>query len=534
MGFKSLILNKNTTKKIGSIPSDTDVINFSEVKTWLKPKTILKYINKYENVTLLTYKTGLLFKPFLTSIALKLLSRKKCIVEDDSGNVLNINYQFLIKNFFKYIKDLQLTSKLLETVSVELDKVKNQCKAKTLTKPIDFSKPSIYLRTDLWFGVTSGGSVGHIAGVLNNLDNFTGLPIFISSDTIPTVREDIKQNIIQPNADFANTNIELWTLNFNKIFYNEALNYLKNTEPSFIYQRYSLNNFSGVKLAQHFNVPLILEYNGSEVWICKNWGEPLQYEYLSEEIELLSLNFADLIVVVSQPMKDELIQRGITPEKILVNPNGVNPDKYSQAIDGSSVREKYKIQDKTVIGFIGTFGMWHGAEVLAEAFGLLLERYPEYKEKVKLLMIGDGIRMPQVKENIEKYNIENYCILTGLIPQEEGPIHLAACDILGSPHVPNPDGTKFFGSPTKLFEYMAMGKGIVASDLDQIGEILEHNKTAYMVKPGDLEELITGLKTLIDKKELRDKLGNNSRQEIISNYTWKKHTERIINKLIKY
>ena len=51
---------------------------------------------------------------------------------------------------------------------------------------------------------------------------------------------------------------------------------------------------------------------------------------------------------------------------------------------------------------------------------------------------------------------------------------LAACDVLASPHMGNPDGTRFFGSPTKLFEYMAMGRAIVASDLEQIGEVLEH------------------------------------------------------------
>jgi glycosyltransferase involved in cell wall biosynthesis len=123
------------------------------------------------------------------------------------------------------------------------------------------------------------------------------------------------------------------------------------------------------------------------------------------------------------------------------------------------------------------------------------------------------------------------CILTGLIPQEEGPDYLAACDILVCPHVPNPDGTRFFGSPTKLFEYMAMGKGIVASDLEQIGEVLEHNHTAWMVTPGDVESLMLGLKTLIDDRQLRNRLGEAARCEVVAKYTWSQHTQKIIDKL---
>src|SRR5207237_125725 len=76
-----------------------------------------------------------------------------------------------------------------------------------------------------------------------------------------------------------------------------------------------------------------------------------------------------------------------------------------------------------------------------------------------------------------------------LVPQDDGPEHLAAADLLVSPHVTNPDGTPFFGSPTKLFEYMAMGRPIVASDLEQIGQTLEHGRTAWLVPPGDVEAL---------------------------------------------
>jgi glycosyltransferase involved in cell wall biosynthesis len=388
----------------------------------------------------------------------------------------------------------------------------------------------VYLRTDLAFGLRSGGSLGHIAGVLNHLDEFAGKPIFLSTDRIPTVKKDLETYIILPKKEFWDFR-ELSSFYFNEIFVQMARMYLKDTKISFIYQRYSLNNYSGLKLAKLYNVPFIMEYNGSEIWVHRHWGRSLKYEKLSERIELLNLKAADLVVVVSQVIRDELLNRGIDANKVLANPNGVDPDLYSPDIDGSGVRRQYYLNGKNVIGFIGTFGKWHGAEILAEAFGMLLQRYPEYRRLVTLFMIGDGMTMPLVKRNIDKYAIKENCVLTGLIPQEEGPMYLAASDVLVASHKPNPDGTPFFGSPTKLFEYMAMGKGIVASNLNQIGEVLKHDQTAWLVKPGDVEALIEGMKVLIDDTEKRKRLGRAARNEVVAKYTWKEHTRKIIEKL---
>jgi glycosyltransferase involved in cell wall biosynthesis len=396
---------------------------------------------------------------------------------------------------------------------------------------LNLSARPVYLRTDLCFSVRSGGSVGHTAGVLNHLDQFIGKPIFLATASIPTVRDDLEFHYVSPADTFWDFR-ELPSLHFNEAFERNAHSLLNGERLSFIYQRYSLNNYTGVKLSRYYDIPFILEYNGSEIWVNRYWGKRLKYEILSERIELLNLAAADVVVVVSQPLKDELIGRGVESDKILVNPNGVDPEKYEPAVDGSGIRRAYNLSgENVVIGFIGTFGPWHGAEVLVEAFGSLIQAYPPYRDRLRLLMIGDGVRMAQVQDSVTKFSLEDICILTGLVDQDEGPAHLAACDILASPHVPNPDGTPFFGSPIKLFEYMAMGKGIVASDLEQIGEVLEHGSTAWLVKPSHSESLMLGLKTLIDDKKLRHKLGLAARREAVANYTWHEHTKRIIAKL---
>src|SRR5439155_12156466 len=112
-------------------------------------------------------------------------------------------------------------------------------------------------------------------------------------------------------------------------------------------------------------------------------------------------------------------------------------------------------------------------------------------------------------------------VFTGLVPQEEGPRHLAAMDILVAPHVPNADGSRFFGSPTKLFEYMAMGRPIVASRLEQIGEVLEDGRTALLVPPGDEEALARALLRLVDEAGLRASLGAAARSRVVERHTWR-------------
>src|SRR5205807_8148558 len=123
-------------------------------------------------------------------------------------------------------------------------------------------------------------------------------------------------------------------------------------------------NYSGAYLATAHRLSFILEYNGSEIWMARHWGAPLRFSKWALDIELCNLRAADAIVVVSQALKDELVERGITREKVLVNPNGVEISRF----DPDAIREKSRTLRKTlglegriVVGFIATFGRWHGA-----------------------------------------------------------------------------------------------------------------------------------------------------------------------------
>jgi glycosyltransferase involved in cell wall biosynthesis len=101
--------------------------------------------------------------------------------------------------------------------------------------------------------------------------------------------------------------------------------------------------------------------------------------------------------------------------------------------------------------------------------------------------------------------------------------------VLVAPHVPLPNGVEFFGSPTKLFEYMAAGKAIVASRLGQIGEVLEHGVTGWMVEPGSVDELGEALVAVAADPELRRELGAKARRQASEHHSWQLNARRVIN-----
>ena len=504
------------------------IVTLDEFSEWTRSGAFLAAIGRYHGARILVPRLETVGRPLRLALALRALVRGAIHVEDANGQRRRISTPQLLAWLARYASEPFRVSGFLRRVEHEVAAIESAPRAPHLN--FDFAKPPLFLRTDLSFGVRAGGSVGHIAGVLNALDAFTGTPIFVTTDDVPTVKASIERHFVAPREAFWNFP-ELPAFVLNCAVAGEASGALGDRAISFVYQRYSLNNYAGLQLARTRGVPFVLEYNGSEIWMSRHWGRPLKYEPLSERIERLNLRSADAIVVVSRALREELVGRGIDPRRILVNFNGVDEERYRPDVDGRRIRKAYGLEGKLVIGFIGTFGPWHGAEVLARAFVSLWQQRPDLRTQLRLLMIGTGAGAAAARTIVAAGGADDGTAWTGLVPQEDGPSHLAACDVLVAPHVPNPDGTPFFGSPTKIFEYMAMGKGIVASRLDQIAEVLTHDRNAWLVEPGDVDGLADALQRLTLDADLRRRLGAEARRDVVAQYTWQQHARRTIEHL---
>jgi glycosyltransferase involved in cell wall biosynthesis len=321
-------------------------------------------------------------------------------------------------------------------------------------------------------------------------------------------------------------------LTYNLRFVRSVYAELKGCRARAFYQRHGRFVVAGALLARRLRIPLVLEYNGSEVWLAENW-DPSRFKPWLRLCEDVALAAASLVVVVSEPLREELIHRGIPPQRILVSPNAVDPAVFRPECGGESVRKRFGFGPAdVVVGFLGTFGYWHGVEVLQLAIQILLEdpaRRSESK-RLRFLLVGDGLLRAEMIRALQSHQEAGRVIFTGAIPHGQVPAHLDACDILVSPHVPMRDGRAFFGSPTKLFEYMAMGKAIAASRLDQLAQVLEHKKTAWLVTPGDARELADALDRLAGNAELRRHLGGNARRVAVEQHTWCGNAARLLDR----
>ncbi len=365
---------------------------------------------------------------------------------------------------------------------------------------------------------SAGGAISHIRGFLNGVKT-TGVTCRVFSGNL--LAQDAFASEVIPGVSRPYFFWGAVMLSYNFLFARGVRQSLGSSRPRFLYQRHLAFSVAGAILSTRLKIPLILEYNGSETWIAEHWDpNPLRlWIRLCEEVALKS---AARIVVVSRVLRDDLVKRGIAPDRIRVNPNAVDTNFFYPGRGRDSGRAELGIKNGDVlIGFVGSFSLWHGIGPLQQAITRLLTTQSPCR--MRFVLIGDGLLQAEMRAALAAFERTREVIFTGPLQPEKVVEYLDASDILVSPHIPMPDGSRFFGSPTKLFEYMAMGKAIVASRLDQLGEVLEHERTALLVTPGNPEELEQAILRLALDAAEREMLGAAARQAAVDHHGWSRN-----------
>jgi len=515
----------------GEVPVDVDVAgaDLMQFPAFIEQVRNLRWLRgaffRWREVGLVVPWAGRRPRPFAVAVVLRLLSRGRCWIRDPGGGAVTVGPWLLAKLAARLLIDGLARHRILAEVRRSVAELREWVDAGPRALALK-PGPAVFLKTDLWLSAAAGGSVTHTAGVVNRLGEFFGPPLVFAPAPNPLLAAAHEFHLILPDERHWDY-LEMPALAFNARARRMVLEALAGRSPAFLYVRYGLNSFAGVALARDLGVPLVLEYNGSEIWVDRHWGRAPARGALAEEIEDLCLAAANLIVVVSDPLRRELRGRGVPETRILVNPNGVDPEVFRPDVDATALRASLGLEGRRVVGFIGTFGPWHGTELLVEAYARCVEQHPDWRESTRLLLIGDGARRPATQAMVERLGLRRDCVFAGLVPQSEGPRYLACCDLLVAPTLPNADGSEFFGSPTKLFEYLAMGRPVVASRLGQIGEVIEHGRTGWLVTPGDAAALAEGIARVAGDDALAASLGRAGRAAVIERHSWRAHVQRI-------
>jgi glycosyltransferase involved in cell wall biosynthesis len=388
---------------------------------------------------------------------------------------------------------------------------------------LDHAFKIAFLSTYSWSGVPGGASV-HTTSVIRHIsERLPGKTFLICSSDLPAI-EGVVAHKIEPSP-FIHISKILETLIGNYRFVGKAAPILRKIAPNILYQRCRLYDQTGVGLSRKLGIPLVLEYNSSEVWTSINMGGKLRLPGTARKIETTNLQRADAVVVVSDELKEDLVRSGVDPEKVFVNYNGADTRLFNPAIDGNQVRSSLGLEPGAiVIGYTGSFGKCHGLFLLAEAAKSLSDRARRYQ----FLLIGSGPEEEALKKKIREEGLEKSIILAGSLPNQMVPEYLAACDILIAPYTPLPDGSRFFQSPMKIFEYMAMGRPTVTTALGQSRKIIKDGVTGVLVEPDSAEALARAIEKLAESPDLRAAMGRSARLEVEANYTWGRNAARTL------
>lgn len=311
---------------------------------------------------------------------------------------------------------------------------------------------------------------------------------------------------------------ELMSLAYNLYGYWMLRRATKARRPDLLYERYSLNTFCGVWAARRLGVPLILEVNAPLAYEQDALGM-LAFRRLARFSERWICSNSTRTIVVTGVMKDLLVEEGVPRERIVVVTNGVDPAKFHPGVQGRQVVARHALEGKLVLGFVGWFRPWHGLEMLLQAFHDA--RLADLG--ARLLLVGDGPARPDLDRLIARNGLGDDIVFTGPVPHEDIPAHIAAMDVAVQPSAPE------YACPMKIIEYMAMAKCVVAPDQPNIREIVEDGKNGLLFEAGNAAELRRTLLRALRESEVRQSMGRNAFETVISRrFLWKDNAERAL------
>jgi glycosyltransferase involved in cell wall biosynthesis len=269
----------------------------------------------------------------------------------------------------------------------------------------------------------------------------------------------------------------------------------------------------GKKWILETNAPLSVESKSDRKTILLN--------PLATYLEYQAYKNCDVLVCVSETLKNIIIeQTGIPPQKAIVVPNGVDVSIFNP-----SLYKPLRMFNEFTIGFIGNFASWQGLELLLGA----IHEIREQGVIINLTLVGDGperIDLENITRNLRLSDIVKY---VGFVPQNKVPEYILGFDIGYSGQTERTE-QRMYCSPIKIYEYMAMGKPVIASDYEDTRKVINPSN-GFLFEIGNQEDLINKILQAYNGKADLIKMGSKAREEIVQNHSWESRISFLIAKI---
>lgn len=239
-----------------------------------------------------------------------------------------------------------------------------------------------------------------------------------------------------------------------------------------------------------------------------------------------------LVAVLTSFIKERFVAEGFPEKKVIVLPDGVDLSLFENLPSKEACRQRLSLpSDRPIIGYVGRFrtlALEKGIPELVQAMAYLPSL--DGGEPLLLCVGGPMDVVPAYLDLARYHGVPGHRLkFVDRVPNREVAYWIRTFDVAVAPF-PNIEHYAYFMSPLKLFEYMASGVPMVATDLPSIREVLEHGKNAYLVKPDDPQALAAGIEALLKDAGLGQRLGRQAASDV-EQYVWHERAARIIAKI---
>jgi len=253
-------------------------------------------------------------------------------------------------------------------------------------------------------------------------------------------------------------------------------------------------------------------------------GRPLVLEVIGNRVTGLQLSQSRKIIAYSKSMFEDKEQAA----KVVLVTGAVDTETFRpDPASGEEIRERYSLGDSPVVGYVGTFQEWHGLSELVEAALEILQS----RGDVKFLMVGPYYK--ETQERVAAAGVSSSFVFTGPVKYEDVPRYMNAGDVLVAPY--NPERIESaeqvrkhgLGSPLKVFEYMAVGKPVITTDVKPISDPIQDGVTGYLIPPGNSKALSSAILRVIGDRPAAERVGAAGRLSVIADYSWSTVAEQL-------